>query len=294
MAVDWNFRNSFRQEYESIKNQWNLKTKLVNGVNWHYADEGDESNTEKVVLFLHGFPECWYSWHHVLPLIKPNYRLIALDMKGYGESVPEINSSVADFEWHHVGDQIIALMDSLNIPQFYVVSHDWGSIIGSVMVSDHGLSYGQSNTAENHILGYFRLELDLLDIDVYDFGTYAKRLQILLFQSRVITNYLFSNAAKLIDIAYKSRMDTELSDIDRNFTVYTFASDVVKQNVPYYFSTANWDWNSAITKICKNNFTFPVIQLQVLCFVLIYMIVCVLIYIYMIVCVLIYINMIVQ
>jgi pimeloyl-ACP methyl ester carboxylesterase len=34
----------------------------VNGVKLHYVESGKEAGP--LVLFLHGFPEFWYSWRH--------------------------------------------------------------------------------------------------------------------------------------------------------------------------------------------------------------------------------------
>lgn len=39
-----------------------------------------------MMLFLHGFPEVWYSWRHQLPEFSQNYFTVALNMRGYGDS----------------------------------------------------------------------------------------------------------------------------------------------------------------------------------------------------------------
>ncbi|MGE5596563.1 MAG: alpha/beta fold hydrolase, partial [Hyphomicrobiales bacterium] len=52
----------------------------VNGIRMHYVESGQGDN---VVLFLHGFPESWYSWRHQLERFAPNYRVVAPDQRGY-------------------------------------------------------------------------------------------------------------------------------------------------------------------------------------------------------------------
>jgi pimeloyl-ACP methyl ester carboxylesterase len=37
----------------------------ANGVRFHYAEQGEGP----LVLLLHGFPECWYSWRHQVPAL---------------------------------------------------------------------------------------------------------------------------------------------------------------------------------------------------------------------------------
>jgi len=140
------FRKEFGSTASKIDAQYRHKDKTVNGIKWHYVEQGPDEGP--VILFLHGLPEGWYSWHYVMPLIDPKYRLIVLDMKGYGRS----DKQDGDYSWHAVAREISELMDSLAIKQFFVVGHDWGSLIGSVLVSDY----------PNRVLGFVRMQADLL------------------------------------------------------------------------------------------------------------------------------------
>ncbi|KAF9622192.1 hypothetical protein IFM89_030050 [Coptis chinensis] len=96
----------------------------VNGINMHIAEKGEGP----VVLFLHGFPELWYSWRHqIVGLAAKGYRAIAPDLRGYGDTdaPPSVNSYTV---LHIVGD-LVALIDSLGIDQVFLVGHDWGAVI---------------------------------------------------------------------------------------------------------------------------------------------------------------------
>ncbi|KAK4418115.1 Epoxide hydrolase A [Sesamum alatum] len=96
----------------------------VNGINMHVAEIGDGP----AVLFLHGFPELWYSWRHqMLYLSARGYRAIAPDLRGYGDTdAPPSPSSYTAF--HIVGD-LVALLDALGLEQVFLVAHDWGALI---------------------------------------------------------------------------------------------------------------------------------------------------------------------
>jgi pimeloyl-ACP methyl ester carboxylesterase len=241
------FRAEHQSEHDAIDAQFNQHDTVVNGLKWHYVEAGNPNGT--VILFMHGLPEGWYSWSAVLPLVDQNYRLIAIDMKGYGRSDQQDDN----YDWHTVAQQTADFMASLGIPKYYVVSHDWGTIIGSVLVSDH----------PDHILGYVRMEADLLPKD--NSGTiagYIQKPQWLLFQSKFIATYMMQDPGWFIDMIYSSRMTTPFKQVDRDYLVYEFSRPGVSDKVPNYFLKKNWDLDAAIGKICKNDFPFPVLQLQ--------------------------------
>ncbi|HEX8118519.1 MAG TPA: alpha/beta hydrolase, partial [Pyrinomonadaceae bacterium] len=55
----------------------------VGDVRLHYAECGEG---ERLVVLLHGFPECWYSWRHQLRALGRRFRVVAPDMRGYNLS----------------------------------------------------------------------------------------------------------------------------------------------------------------------------------------------------------------
>jgi pimeloyl-ACP methyl ester carboxylesterase len=243
------FRAEHQAEHDAIDARFNQKDTVVNGIQWHYVDEGNPDGT--AILFLHGLPEGWYSWSKVLPLVDHDYRLIAIDMKGYGRSDMQDD----DYNWHTVAQETLDLMDSLGVEKFYVVSHDWGTIIGSVLVGDH----------PDRILGYVRMEADLImqgNGNTPPLSIYVTKPQWLLFQNNWIASYLYQDAGWFIGMIYPARMKTAFNQVDRDYLTYEYSRPGVAIMNPKYFLTKNWDLYSAIGKVCKNNFPFPVLQLQ--------------------------------
>lgn len=97
-------------------------TVKTNGIKMHVASIG--SGPE--ILFLHGFPELWYTWRHqLLSLASQGYRAIAPDLRGFGDSdAPPSPSSYTAL--HIVGD-IVGLLDALGIAEVFLVGHDFGA-----------------------------------------------------------------------------------------------------------------------------------------------------------------------
>ncbi|WP_245565446.1 alpha/beta fold hydrolase [Nocardioides insulae] len=98
----------------------------VNGIRIHSVELGPEEGP--MVLFVHGFPESWYSWRHQLPaLADAGYRAVALDVRGYGRSSKP--AAIEDYRMvRHVADNL-ALVRALGAETAVIVGHDWGAPI---------------------------------------------------------------------------------------------------------------------------------------------------------------------
>ena len=57
----------------------------------HYVEKGDKS--KPLMLFVHGFPEFWFSWRHQIEEFSKDYRTVAVDMRGYGDSEKPVEIS---------------------------------------------------------------------------------------------------------------------------------------------------------------------------------------------------------
>ncbi|KAL9320245.1 hypothetical protein ACSQ67_012084 [Phaseolus vulgaris] len=101
------------------------RTVEVNGIKMHVAEKGEGP----VVLFLHGFPELWYSWRHqILALSSRGYHAVAPDLRGYGDT--EAPASMSSYTCFHIVGDLVALIDLLGVDQVFLVAHDWGAVIG--------------------------------------------------------------------------------------------------------------------------------------------------------------------
>ncbi len=105
-------------------NNWAHRTLSVNGIRLHFVEAG----TGPLVLFVHGFPESWYSWRHQLPVIADaGYRAVAIDVRGYGRS-----SAPTPIESYRMLTKVadnVALVAALGEDQAVIVGHDWGAPI---------------------------------------------------------------------------------------------------------------------------------------------------------------------
>ncbi|NXG38754.1 HYES hydrolase, partial [Dromaius novaehollandiae] len=93
------------------------------GVQLHFVEMGHGP----VVCLCHGFPESWLSWRYQIPaLADAGFRVIALEMKGYGDSTapPAI---VCCFRRGQA--PTTSLSPRQGIAQAVLIGHDWGGFL---------------------------------------------------------------------------------------------------------------------------------------------------------------------
>jgi pimeloyl-ACP methyl ester carboxylesterase len=103
---------------------------LVNGFLMHYVigGEGDP------IVLLHGWPETWYEWRHIIPeLIANNYTVIAPDMRGLGDS----EKPQTGYDTKTLADDIYQLVKKLGYSKIYIVAHDWGGPVAYSYAAAH-------------------------------------------------------------------------------------------------------------------------------------------------------------
>ncbi|NKB97174.1 MAG: alpha/beta fold hydrolase [Pseudomonadales bacterium] len=89
----------------------------------HYLCSGPEGGVP--IIFVHGWPELSLSWRHQIPHFAAlGFRVIAPDMRGYGQS--SIYQNHGDYAQRHVVADMLELADGLGIGRAIWVGHDWG------------------------------------------------------------------------------------------------------------------------------------------------------------------------
>lgn len=89
-----------------------------------YRTYGDPSLPP--LILVHGWPQSSYCWHEVAQTLT-DYYIIAPDLRGLGDS--ERTLDLRYYTKDELGKDIFALVDALNIEEFYLGGHDWGSAV---------------------------------------------------------------------------------------------------------------------------------------------------------------------
>ncbi len=102
---------------------------VVNGIRMHWVEAGAGPET---ILFLHGFPEQWYSWRHQLAAFAPAFRVIAPDQRGYNETEAQ-----GPYDTETLQQDVLALIELLGVEKVHLVAHDWGAAIAWLIAINH-------------------------------------------------------------------------------------------------------------------------------------------------------------
>src|SRR6202521_3100952 len=88
------------------------------------------------VLFLHGFPQTSYSWHHQLDAVgAAGYRGLAFDQRGYSPRARP--GTVDDYRIGELESDVLAVADEWGLDRFDLVGHDWGAMVAWVVAGRH-------------------------------------------------------------------------------------------------------------------------------------------------------------
>jgi pimeloyl-ACP methyl ester carboxylesterase len=99
------------------------------GLRTHVALTGDGPP----VVLLHGWPQHWYMWRDVIPVVAPHARVIAPDFRGSGWS--EVTAGGYDRE--QLARDTLAVLDELGVEEFTLAGHDWGGYVGFLLALEH-------------------------------------------------------------------------------------------------------------------------------------------------------------
>ena len=103
----------------------------------HYVTAGADPRSSPPVVLLHGWPETWFEWRHVMPAIAERHPVIAPDLRGLGDS----SRPAHGYDKRTVADDIHRLLrDRLGLERWHLAGHDWGGPTAFALAAAHAES----------------------------------------------------------------------------------------------------------------------------------------------------------
>jgi pimeloyl-ACP methyl ester carboxylesterase len=96
----------------------------------HYVTAGEGYP----VVLLHGWPQTWFEWRHIIDQLAPHYRVIAPDLRGLGDT----SCTASGYDKKTIANDVWELVhNELQLENFYLVGHDWGGPTAYALAAHH-------------------------------------------------------------------------------------------------------------------------------------------------------------
>ncbi|MGV9799365.1 alpha/beta fold hydrolase [Mycobacterium sp. NPDC003449] len=209
-------------------------------VRWHIVEAGDTGNP--TVVFVHGVPDSWWQWHYVLDGLADRYHCLAVDLKGYGQS----DKRTGDYRQSGVADQLGALLDTLGVGRYTVITHDRGTPVADHLVARHGA----------RVLGYGRGQQHFWHLHP------TLHPQEQLFTSPDAPT-LLTDARRFVTTAYSWLAERPVEHRDLLRTIEEFSHPGIASAVPRYFHSSSFrqEWVDRRSRLI-DAWQAPVLMLQ--------------------------------
>lgn len=90
----------------------------VDGVRLHVAEAGDGPP----LVLVHGWPQHWWCWRHLIPRLARSHRVLAPDLRGFGWS----DAPPGDYAKWTFATDLLGLLDAEGLDRVRLIGHDWG------------------------------------------------------------------------------------------------------------------------------------------------------------------------
>lgn len=97
------------------------------GVKIHYAHLDGPTASAPLAVFVHGFPDFWYSWRHQMDAVAKTHQVAALDLRGYNLS--DKPTGVENYDMKLLVADVLAVIKACGKEKAVIIGHDWGGAI---------------------------------------------------------------------------------------------------------------------------------------------------------------------
>lgn len=101
----------------------------VNGTRLHFVEGG----LGKPLILLPGWPQTWWSYRKMMPLLAAHYHVIVVDIRGMGGSARPADG----YDKKTMAQDVYALLQQLDHPTVYMIGHDIGSMVAFSFAANH-------------------------------------------------------------------------------------------------------------------------------------------------------------
>ncbi len=160
----------------------------LNGTNLHFVSAG---TTGSPILLVHGWPETWWAFHKVIPILAQSHRVVAVDLRGFGESdIAQAGDSSAT-----MAEDLHALVGHLGLGPVHLAAQDLSGPLAYRLAATHPQDLLSFTAVETGLPG-FGLEILTNPMIAWYYGTLAKQGAAERFfkgrETELLTEFIFT------------------------------------------------------------------------------------------------------
>ena len=97
--------------------------RLATGPLIRFVEQGERGG--EALIFIHGWPDSWFSWSRLLALLPEGYRAFALDQRGFGDS----EQPDGGYTIEQLAADVVAFMDAVGVARATLIGHSMGTFV---------------------------------------------------------------------------------------------------------------------------------------------------------------------
>jgi pimeloyl-ACP methyl ester carboxylesterase len=102
----------------------------VHGAQLHFVSAGTSGSP---ILLIHGWPETWWAFHKVIPMLAATHRVFAVDLRGFGDS----STADGDYDAATAAEDMHHLVEHLGVGPVHVLCQDISGGLGFRFAATH-------------------------------------------------------------------------------------------------------------------------------------------------------------
>lgn len=119
----------------------------VNGTTLHYVSAGTSGSP---LLLVHGWPETWWAFRKLIPLLAATHRVFALDLRGFGDS----SNAEGDYTEATVAEDLHRLVEHLDLGPVHLLCQDISGGVGFRFAASHPADVVSFTGVETTLAGF--------------------------------------------------------------------------------------------------------------------------------------------
>ncbi|MDF0492200.1 alpha/beta fold hydrolase [Bradyrhizobium yuanmingense] len=123
------------------------------------------------LVLLHGWPQTWWEWRRIMPVLAEHHTVIALDLRGAGHS----DCPQSGYDKASLAEDVHGAMVVLGFSRYAVCGHDIGAMVALALAFTHREAVTRVAILDAPMPGWSQWEANFADPMVWHFAFHMKR-----------------------------------------------------------------------------------------------------------------------